>query len=143
MKLAKGLAVVVALYLVFAGVGFLSGPNYVGAIGRTPFGLLGHKSSIIYLYDCFSYENYNERLKLFWLRKGALEGIPEFQRLYGGKLLEDNAVEGVRFLREAANSGDYYAAAFLASIYEDEKFNLKDADSARKYRELARQLRQP
>lgn len=93
------------------------------------------------MYDCFSYEIRNHEFAEFWLKRGALAKIPEFQRLYGGQLMSTNVDEGFRLLTEAAASGDYYAAGILADMYEDPKFKLNNPALALKYREMEGELR--
>jgi hypothetical protein len=131
---------VISAYVICALFGFFGEPGYVGAVGRAPFAFLGEKTSISYMYDSVSYENYNEHCKSFWLKRGAAAGVTKLQRLYGAKLLNSNASEGINLLIKAADGGDFYAALILANIYRDPHSGFKNPNKERKYMDLANSL---
>lgn len=131
---------VFVFYLACLILSFFGEPWLLGAIGRTPLALLDEPKSIDYMYSYFSYDNYNKKGKYFWTRRGAMAGIPKYQRLFGGWMLASNPKEALEYLKKSAEANDYYAAVVLSDLYADPTFEFKNQILAKKYQTMADQL---
>src|SRR5688500_2607913 len=112
------ITLIVVMYAACLAWSYWGTHNFIGVLGRLPFALFGDRASIIYMYNYYAFNEYSSSGESFWLKRAAYKGIPQFQRLYGERLLKTDFNEGIDLLKRAADANDYYAAVTLTSIYE-------------------------